>query len=83
MRPQIKYAAVYQVRPISAITYVATVASIQPWHDTNKVVINFATAPKQIGPIKLLKDGKVAPLYGIRYTNFGKLQSAKTLDDAF
>lgn len=31
MRPQIKYIAAYQVRPISAITHVASVSSIEPW----------------------------------------------------
>lgn len=83
IRPQIKYIAVYQVKPVAAITYVAPVNSIQPWPETSKVVLNFAAQAKPIGPIKLLKDGKVGPLFGPRYTSYQKLQTAKTLDEAF
>ncbi len=75
---EIKYVAVYQVKPISAITYIAPVASIQTWQDSNKAVLNFAAAAKQIEPIKLLAGGKVSPLFGPRYTNHGKLESAET-----
>ncbi len=31
MQPKVKYIAVYQVAPQSAITYVAPVSSIEPW----------------------------------------------------
>ncbi len=83
MKPQIKYIAVYQVAPISAITYIAPVASIEPWQDTGKFVINFSPPPTEIGPIKHLKEGKVHAPMGPRYTNHQKLESAKTLDEAF
>ncbi len=83
MRPQIKHIAVYQVKPTAAITYIAPVGSIHPWQDTAKVVINFSAPAKQIGPIKLLAGGRVGPLFGPRYTNHEKLESAKTLDEAF
>jgi hypothetical protein len=83
MAEQIKYIAAYQVKPISAITYIAKVSSIQPWQDTGKVVLNFYEPATQVGPIKLVKGGKVSAPQGIRYTNHQKLESAKTLDDAF
>ena len=83
MQKQIKFVAVYQTMPVAAITYVAPVSTIEPWQDSGKVVLNFSTAPRKIGPIKLLKGGKVRPLYNLRYTSFKKLESAKTLDDAF
>jgi hypothetical protein len=67
----------------AAITYIAPVGSIHPWQDTAKVVINFSAPAKQIGPIKLLAGGRVGPLFGPRYTNHEKLESAKTLDEAF
>ncbi|MGV2438033.1 MAG UNVERIFIED_CONTAM: hypothetical protein LVT10_26735 [Anaerolineae bacterium] len=41
MRRQIKHIAVYQVSPISAITHVAPVSSIEPWRGTGKFVVNF------------------------------------------
>jgi hypothetical protein len=81
MRPQIKYIAVYQVAPISAITHIAPVKSIEPWEDTEKFVINFSEPARQIDPIPLVKNGKVKPLYNLRYTKLERLQQAKNLDD--
>ncbi len=42
MKPKIQHLAVYRVAPISAITHVALVQSIEPWKSTNKYVANFA-----------------------------------------
>jgi hypothetical protein len=81
MRPQIKHAAVYQVAPISAITHVAEVKSIEPWKETGKCVINFAGPAKPIGPIKLIKRGRVKALQNLRYTSYARLKKSKTLDD--
>lgn len=81
MRPQIKYIAVYQVAPQSAITNVAPVGSIEPWGDTKKFVINFAEPARKIGPISLTKHGKVKAPQNLRYTNYERLLQAKSLDD--
>jgi hypothetical protein len=81
MRPQIKYAAVYQVAPVSAITHVAPVKSIEPWKDTGKFVINFAEPAKEIAPIPMLKGGHVRSFQNLRYTTRARLQNAKSLDD--
>jgi hypothetical protein len=83
IRPQIKHIAGYQVAPVSAITHIAPVKSIEPWRDTNKFVVNFSDAPREIGPIPLVKGGRVKPLYSLRYTTFKKLTEAKTLDDVW
>jgi hypothetical protein len=83
MRPQIKYIAGYQVAPVSAITHIALVKSIEPWRDTNKFVVNFSESPREIGPIPLVRGGRVKPLYNLRYTTFKKLTEAKTLDDVW
>lgn len=83
MRPQIKYIASYQVAPISAITYVAPVRSIEPWKETGKYVVNFSEKAKEINPIKLVKGGRVRPLQSLRYTTKTVLDSAKTLDDVW
>jgi hypothetical protein len=83
IRPQIKFVAAYQTAPVCAITHMAPVASIQTWQDTDKVVLNFSAAPRQIGPLSLQKDGKVSHLQNLRYTSHQKLESAKTLDEAF
>jgi hypothetical protein len=81
MRPQIKYIAAYQVQPISAITYIAPVRSIEPWRDSGKFVVHFSEPAKEIGPIPLVKDGRVKAPQSIRYTKREKLLAAKTLED--
>jgi hypothetical protein len=53
MRPQIKYIAAYRVAPVSAITHIAPVKSIEPWKDTAKFVVNFAEPAREIGPIEI------------------------------
>lgn len=81
MRPQIKYVAAYRVAPISAITHIAPVRSIEPWKDSAKFVLNFAEPAKEIGPIPLVKLSRVKALYNLRYTNRKTIEQAKTLDD--
>lgn len=81
MRPQIEYIAAYRVAPTSAITHVAPVKSIEPWKDSAKFVLNFAEPAREVGPIKLLKDGRVKAPQSLRYTTHKRLLAAKTLDD--
>ena len=81
MRPQIRHIALYQTAPVSAITHVAEVRSIEPWKDTSKYVVNFAAPAKKIGPIPLVKRGRVKALQNLRYTTRARLASAKSLDD--
>jgi len=72
---------VYRVAPISAITHIAPVRSIEPWKDSAKFVLNFAEPAKETGPISLVKGGKVKALQSLRYTNRQTIEQAKTLDD--
>jgi hypothetical protein len=83
MLPQIKYIAAYQVRPVSAITYIAPVSSIEPWKDTGKYVVYFSEPASPIGPIQLAKGGRVKQLQNLRYTSRERLLTAKTLDDVW
>src|SRR5437899_401215 len=68
MRPQIKYIAAYRVAPVSAITHLAAVKSIEPWKDTGKFVVNFTEPAREIGPIELIKGGRGKALQNLRYT---------------
>lgn len=79
MRPQIKYVAAYRVAPVSAITHIAPVRTIEPWKDSEKFVINFAEPAKEIGPIPLVKGSKGKALQNLRYTNRQTIEQAKTL----
>lgn len=83
MRPQIKYIAAYRVAPKSAITHIAPVSSIEPWEDSGKFVVNFADSAHEIGPIPLVKGGRVTALQNLRYTNHERLEQAKSLDDVW
>ena len=81
MRPQIKYVAAYQVAPISAITHIAPVKSIDPWKDSGKFVINFSEPAKEIRPIPMNKMGRIKSFQNLRYTSRARLDTAKSLDD--
>lgn len=83
VRSQIRYIAVYQVAPVSAVTYVAPVKSIEPWKDSGKVVLHFSEPAKPIGPLPLVKGGRVRALQNLRYTTHERLMKAKTLDEVF
>ena len=81
MRQKIKYIAAYQVAPISAITHIATIKSIEPWGDNGKWVINFEDTAEKIESIPLKKDGKVKAPQAPRYAVKDKLFQAGTLED--
>ncbi len=84
MIPKIKHLATYRVAPISAITHVAPVESIEPWQDSGKYVLNFSeSATKLSHPIKLIPKGKVKALQNLRYTSYERLMNAKTMEEAF
>jgi hypothetical protein len=81
MLPQIKYIAVYRVAPTQAITRMAPVKSIEPWDNSNKFVVNFSEPAKPIGPIPMVKGGRVQTFQGPRDTSKNRLEAAKSLDD--
>ena len=56
MREKIKFIAAYQSRPISKITHIASVKSIEPYLNTNKCIVHFSTTAKKLKkPEKSLK----------------------------
>ena len=82
MIPKIKYIAVYQVSPISAITHIAEIKSIEPYQDTNKYILHFIDKAQKVDPIKLGKDKGKAP-QSPRYSAMEVIRKAKTMDDVF
>lgn len=83
MLPKIKYIAAYRVAPESAITHIASVASIEQWKDTSKYVVNFVDPAAPIGPIPLVQKGRGKAPQGPRYTSRSRLVQARNLDEAF
>jgi hypothetical protein len=83
VRSQIKYIAGYQVAPIQAVTHFARVKSVEPWEESGKFVLNFEEPATPIGPIPLLKGGRVKAPQSIRYTTHDRLVKAKNLDELF
>jgi len=83
MISKLKYIAVYRVAPESAITHIATVASIEQWKDTSKYVVNFVGDASTIGPIALVHKGTGKAPQGPRYTSRTRLDEAKNLDQVF
>jgi hypothetical protein len=83
LRPQIKYLAQYQVAPLAAITHIASVRSIELRESTAKWVVYCDEKAHEIGPIPLVKGGRVPPLSGVRYAKKARLDAATTLDDVW
>lgn len=83
VRSQIKYIAAYQVAAVQGVTQFAQVKSIEPWENSGRFVLNFEGPAQQIGPIPLVKGGRVKPLMGPRYTTHERLLTAKNLDELF
>jgi hypothetical protein len=78
--PKIKHIAVYQTAPISAITHIAEVQSIEPYGETGKYKLNFKEPAISITHVKY--DGiNGNHIQSIRYTSKAKLLSARTISD--
>jgi hypothetical protein len=68
---------------VQAVTYFARVKSIEPWKDSGKFVLNFEEPAQRIGPIPLVKGGRVKAPQAPRYTTHERLMKAKNLDELF
>ena len=66
---------------MSAITHFARVKSIEPWKETGKFELEFSEPAKEIAHIPMVKGGRVQNFQSPRYTTFGRLMAAKSLDD--
>ncbi len=79
---KIKFIAAYQTAPVSAVTHVAPVKSIEPYGDSGKYKLIFSEKAKAITPIPF-KDAPTGLMQGPRYTSFDKLQKAKKVAELF
>ncbi|MCX7112667.1 MAG: GIY-YIG nuclease family protein [Proteobacteria bacterium] len=80
MLDKIKYIAVYQTAPVSAITHYAPVDKIEPYGEGGKYRVIFSEKAKPIGPIHY-GDAPKGSMQGTRYTTIEKLKTATKLTD--
>ena len=78
---EIKHIAAYRVAPISAVTHVAEIESIEPYGDKGKYKVNFVAPAQEIDPVQY-EVGDSAPQSPI-YANYNRLFSAKNLTELF
>ena len=78
---EIKYIAAYQVTPISAVTHVTEIESIEPYWDKGKYRVNFLSPAQQID--HLCYEVGDSPPQSPRYANYKRLFNAKNLTELF
>ncbi len=81
--PFIKYIAIYQVAPISMITYYGKVKNIEPFENTGKYKLLLEGDPIELDkPVGLGANHYLKP-QGPRYSRLKNIMNAKSLDDVF
>jgi hypothetical protein len=83
MLDRIDYIAAYQTAPVSAITHVAKVSTIEKYRDTGKYILRFDGSAEEIEPIPLPEKSAGYVPQSPRYTQIDKLRDAETLRDVF
>jgi len=79
--PKLKYLAMYEIAPVSAIRWVGKIQAIKPYEDTGKYKIFLSEISKLKEPITKGEQRFVPQ--SPRYTKFDLLEEAKTLADIF
>ena len=79
--PFIKYIAIYQVAPISKITYYGEVAKIEPFENTGKYKLFLKGDPRKLENTVGLGSNRYLKPQGPKYAKLSKIKSAKTLDE--
>ena len=79
---QLQYLAVYQTRPISAITHFATVGKFELLEKKGRYNLFFNEEPTEISHVKFTKFDLCA-VQGPRYTTLKRLLAAQSISHAF
>lgn len=77
---KIKFIAAYRTAPISAITHIAPVKTIEPYGDSGKYKLIFSEKAKEIAHIEYGNAPK-GYMQGMKYTTMERLKKAKTIKD--
>lgn len=76
------YIAVYQTKPISAITHYDEIVDFVASEKKGKFLLKLKGSPKEFGPVRLAPSDVCAP-QGPRFTLLSNLVVAKNLTEAF
>ena len=76
----LEWIAVYQSRPVSAITHLAKIVCIRPYLDTGRYQVDFSEPEELASPVRLDPDAK-SGFQGQRYSWMRKIRSAKLVSD--
>jgi len=81
--PMIKYLAMYEVKPVSAIRYIGKVKEIKPYKNTGKYEVVLDGPPTKIKPIKLSDEYPNLAPQAPKYTIRNLIDKASKLEDIF
>lgn len=81
--PKIRFVAAYQTKPISAVTHWAPIQSIEPYGDTGKYKLNFASPAQPFERAIPFEGAKSGSMQGVRYVKLEQLRRATSLGELF
>ena len=80
--PKLKYIAVYQVAPVSAVTHLAELEEVVPYLNSGKMLLRFKSAAMALeNPIRLREGTVGSQPQSARYTSRNKLLKAQFVDE--
>jgi hypothetical protein len=79
---KLTYIAVYQTRPVSAITHYAKIENYEPLDRAGRYNIFFSENPIEIEPVKFT-SADICAVQGPRYTTLSLILQAKSISRAF
>jgi len=80
-RADIKYIAAYQTSPVSKITHIAEIKSIEEYGNDGKYKVNFASKAKELESPIMRGNGCKHSMQSIRYTSYNRLMNAKDINE--